>query len=325
MLGSMNSEEIQTLLKKGLVATSSTHGSPRSSRPVTLVVAFLTITCMTALFLSELVGVPSFGARWSRTMIADFRFNLHIAVVFWLCFRGGKWFSIETIIPLLCLCGSLTLDSIWDSIFGRWFLADPWVLVWGQVYRLLLIALVFRIFRRAFRISLVPIQRSTKCPDLTMSTLLFTMAIFACLILFDMQFRQRFAGQLSANFVYDPPFLAFVSATTRSTLWIGIALLLSNGKRTSIQIGMVMLAGWFISRSLVVIFLDGILYPAVDKLGLMSLGRDSMEELVFLQFLQLGIVWVVALFFVWTGYRFCFNKPERNPMDNQAVKFDEIE
>ena len=179
MLGAMNSEEIQTLLKKGLVATSSTHGSPRSSRPVTLVVAFLTITCMTALFLSELVGVPSFGARWSRTMIADFRFNLHIAVVFWLCFRGGKWFSIETIIPLLCLCGSLTLDSIWDSIFGRWFLADPWVLVWGQVYRLLLIALVFRIFRRAFRISLVPIQRSTKCPDLTMSTLLFTMAIFA--------------------------------------------------------------------------------------------------------------------------------------------------
>jgi hypothetical protein len=39
--------------------------------------------------------------------------------------------------------------------------------------------LVFRIFRRAFRISLQPIQRSTKCPDLTMSTLLYTMAIFA--------------------------------------------------------------------------------------------------------------------------------------------------
>ena len=86
-----------------------------------------------------------------------------------------------------------------------------------------------------------------------------------------------------------------------------------------------MLAGWFISRSLVVIFLDGVLYPAVDKLGLMSLGRDSMEVLVFLQFLQLGVGWVVALFFVWTGYRFCFNKPERNLLDNQAVKFDEIE
>ena len=321
MLRAMNSEEIQTLLKKGLVATSSTHVSPRSSRPVTLVVAFLTISCLAALFLSELVGISSIGARWSRTMIADFRFNLHIAIVFWLCFRGGKWFSIETIIPLLCLCGSLTLDSIFD----RWFLADPLVLVWGQVYRLLLIALVFRIFRRAFRISLVPIQRSTKCPDLTMSTLLFTMAMFACLILFDMQFRQRFGGQLSANFVYDPPFLAFISATTRSTLWIGIALLLSNGKRNSIRIGMVMLAGWFISRSLVVIFLDGVLYPAVEKLGPMFRGRDSMEELVFLQFLQLGVVWVVALFFVWTGYRFCFNNPERNPMGNQAVKFDAIE
>jgi hypothetical protein len=88
---------------------------------------------------------------------------------------------------------------------------------------------------------------------------------------------------------------------------------------------MVMFAVWIISRTLVVIFLDGVLYPAVDKLGLMSRGRDSMEELVFLQFLQLGIVWGVALLFVWTGYRFCFNKPERNPMDNQAVKFDAIE
>ena len=317
----MNSEEIQALLKKGLVATSSTHVSPRSSRPATLVVAFLTITCLTALFLSELASVSSLGARWSRTMIADFRFNLHIAIVFWLCFRGGKWFGIETIVPLFCLCGSLALDSLFDG----WFFADPLVLLWGQIYRLLLIALVFRIFRRAFRISLQPIQRSTKCPDLTMSTLLYTMAIFACLILFDMQFRQRFAGQLSSNFVYDPPFLAFVSATTRSTLWIGIALLLSKGKRNSIQIGMVMLAVWFISRTLVVIFLDGVLYPAVEKLGPMSRGRISMEELVFLQFLQLGVVWGVALLFVWTGYRFCFNNPERNPMDNQAVKFDAIE
>ncbi|MCY2981954.1 MAG: hypothetical protein NTU79_25105 [Planctomycetota bacterium] len=220
----MKREEIQTLLKKGLVATSSTHVSPRSSRPVTLVVAFLTISCLAALFLSELVGVSSLGARWSRTMVADFRFNLHIAIVFWLCFRGGKWFSSEMIIPLLCLCGSLALDSI----FNRWFLVDPLVLVWGQVYRLLLISLVFRIFRRAFRISLQPIQRSTKC-------------------------------------------------------------------------------------------------PAVEKLGPMSRGRISMEELVFLQFLQLGIVWGVALLFVWTGYRFCFNKPERNPMDSQGVKFDAIE
>ncbi len=317
----MNSEEIQMLLKKGLVASSSTHVSPRSSRPATLVVAFLTITCLAALFLSELVGISSIGARWSRTMIADFRFNLHIAIVFWLCFRGGKWFSIETIIPLLCLCGSLTLDSLFNS----WFLADPLVLVWGQVYRLLLIALVFRILRRAFRISLVPIQRWTKCPDLTMSTLLFTTAIFACLILCDMQIRQRFAGQLSSNFVYDPPFLAFVSATTRSTLWIGIALLLSKGKQNSIQIGMVMLAVWLISRSLVVVFLDGVLYPAVEKLGPMSRGRISMEELVFLQFLQLGIVWGVALLFVWTGYRFCLNNPERNPMGNHAVKFDAIQ
>jgi hypothetical protein len=317
----MNNQEIQALLKKGLVATSSTHVLPRSSRPATLVVAFLTITCLTALFLSELVGISSIGARWSRTMIGDFRFNLHIAIVFWLCFRGGKWFSIETIIPLLCLCGSLTLDSL----FNRWFLADPFVFVWGQVYRLLLIALVFRIFRRAFRISLQPIQCSTKCPDLTMSTLLFTMAIFACLILCDMQIRQRFAAQVSSNFVYDPPFLAFVSATTRSTLWIGIALLLSKGKRNSIQIGMVMLAVWFVSRSLVVIFLDGVLYPAIEKLGPMSRGRISMEELVFLQFLQFGIVWGVALLFVWTGYRFCFNQPERNPSDNQAVKFDAIE
>jgi hypothetical protein len=50
-----------------------------------------------------------------------------------------------------------------------------------------------------------------------------------------------------------------------------------------------------------------------------------MEELVFLQFLQLGVVWVVALLFVWTGYRFCLYNPERNPMGNQAVKFDAIE
>ena len=316
----MNSEEIQTLLKRGLVATSSTHISPRSSRPTTLITAFLTITCLAALFLSELVGISSLGARWARTMVADFRYNLHIAVVFWLCFRGGKWFSLETMIPLLCLFGSLALDSFFDR-----FLDDPLISVWGQVYRLLLIALVFRIFRRAFRISLQPIQRSAKCPDLTMSTLLFTMAIFACLILCDMQIRQRFAGQLSSNFVYDPPFLAFVSATTRSTLWIGIALLLSKGKRNSIRIGMVMLAGWFVSRSLVVIFLDGVLYPAIEKLGPMSRGRISMEELVFLQFLQFGIVWGVALLFVRTGYRFCFNQPGRNPSDNQAVKFDAIE
>ncbi|MFY8199968.1 MAG: hypothetical protein ACOVLE_04810 [Pirellula staleyi] len=305
----MNREEIQTLL------------STSPSRPVSLVTVFVTITCLDAIFLSELLGVSSLGARWTNDLLLDFRYNLHIAVVFWLCFRGGKWFSIETIIPWLCLCGSLSLDSV----FNRWSRTDPLYFVWVQVYRLLLIALVFRIFRRAFRISLVPNQCSARCPDLTLATLLFTMAIFACLILCDIQCRQRYVGQLFSNFVADPPFLAFLSALTRSTLWVGIALLLSKGKRNSVQIGLGLLALWFVSRSLVVIFLDGVLNPAVEKLAPFSRGRISMEELVFLQFLQLGVVWGVALFFVWTGYRFSFNKPVRNTMDNQAVKFDAIE
>ena len=319
----MTDEEIQKLLAKNERTTSPEWLVPQFSRPITLMVAFLTSTTLARVIYSTIFGYGfrmSTGLNWIRNIEVDFRYNLHIAVVFWLCFRAGKLMKAIYVIPIVFLFFSIE----WELLFQPWMNEHQWFVTWGQVYRLLMIAIVFRIAHLGFRLSLQPIGSLNESSQLRLSTLLVSTALFAGLVGGDMRFRQWMVEHGVQRLVMDPPLLAFVSATTRSLLWIGLALILARGKRKTMKLGLAMLCLWIVSRSMVVYYLDSIYFPDMGKLYNRPMERMSLEELVVLQFVQLCVAWCAAMLFVWTGYRFCTTQTDCAPASHEAIGFDAI-
>lgn len=280
--------------------------------------------------LAAILGVIDFSfnvsAIWGTNPLAyyvfhEIQFCLRIAFTFWLSFRLGSAKSIERAATWSLFLGWIAMEEMSNP----WF--DPYYgyQTWAGIYRILLFLLVFRLLQQGLGLSIQPngLQRPVK--KLKMLTLLTCMAMFAMLFVADSAIRGRFTMQYQVNLQSDPPLLALVASVTRATLWLGVALLMSNRPRSSFLPGIGMILLWVISRTCVIIYLVNVLYPSQQDTRFAGTRFLEWETLVVLQVVQLLFVGVSVLSIRLAGYRFNLGMQDSIQKPQVSVKFDDLQ
>lgn len=244
----------------------------------------------------------------------ELQFDAFVAVVFWLSLRTRSSSSMARIVPITCVVSALVL---------KWGGYENLLMLWLLSYRLALVWLIFELIRRGFRIAL----RSASEPPfaahgLNLATILCITALFAVLLMADIQIRKTSVGQGqdAADF---PSVLAIGSACSRSFLWFGLGLLFAQGDRRYKIAGIASLFSWAITRASIVVYIHWFLNPESSMQRL-----SEMEQLLLFfasEVFQFAFVLATCVLFSWTGYRFQIGSKPLILESSANLEFDSIQ
>jgi hypothetical protein len=249
-----------------------------------------------------------------RRLLVESQFDAFVAVVFWLSFRPGSPSSIARIVPITCVVSALVM---------KWLGEESHLMLWLVTYRLGLVWLIFELIRRGFRIAL----RSDSEPPfeaygLNLAAILCITALFAVLLMVDIQIRKTSVGQ-GQDAASFPSVLAIASAFSRSFLWYGLGLLFAQGDRRYKIAGIGSLLSWAITRLSIVVYIHRFLNP-----GLSTQRLTEMEQLWLfftMEVFQFACVLLTCALFFWTGYRFRIGSKPIIPESSANGEFDSIQ
>ena len=242
------------------------------------------------------------------------QFDACVAVVFWLSFRPSSVGSIARIVPMMCVVSALVL---------KWEGDESHLMLWLMTYRLALVWLIFELIRRGFRIAL----RSASEPPfsahgLNLAAILCITALFAVLLMADIQIRKTSVGQgqEAADF---PSMLAIASALSRSFLWFGLGLLFAQGDRRYKIAGIAALFSWAATRLSIVVYIHWFLSPGFTVQRLTE--TEQLLHFFTSEVFQFAFVITTCALFFWTGYQFRIGSKPLIPDSFANGEFDSIQ
>ena len=311
----MDDTQIQEQVLVGNSTPQLRSSRIRSARPASLVIAFLTAIGLTSILsIGPWYTTSLFWDHLIRRLLMESQFDAFVAVVFWLSLRPSATSSIARVVPITCVVSALVL---------KWWGYENLLMLWLLGFRLALVWLIFELIRRGFRFAL----RSASEPPfaahgLNLATILCITAIFAVLLMADIQVRKTSIGQGqdAADF---PSVLAIGSACSRSFLWFGLGLVCAQGDRRYVIAGIASLFFWVITRVWIVVYIRWFLNSEFSSQRL-----TEMEQLWLIfatEAFQFAFVLMTCALFFLAGYRFRIGSKRLIPESSANCEFDSIQ
>jgi hypothetical protein len=282
--------------------------------------AFVAMATILGMF-SFSLPAPLSTNPFAVNVVRELGFCLRIAFVFWLCFRTVHASAIERVASWSLFVGWITIEET----SSPWYSAIAQYHSWSGMYRILLFFLVFRLLHQGLGLSILAKGQAPKVVQLKMWTLLTSMAMFALLFVIDTTIRQWAISLDRVSLQSDPPLLALVASVTRATLWVGLALLMSNPKRSSVLLGIGLVALWALSRTGVVIYLVQVLYPSQQDNRFNGAYSIDWQTLAILQTVQFAFVGATLIAIRLAGYQFCRGEQTESRAKVESIRFDDLQ
>ena len=291
-------------------------------RPILLAGAFVAVATILGMFDFSFNGSASWSTNpFAVYVVRELGFCLRIAFVFWLCFRTVHASAIERVAGWSLFVGWITIEET----SSPWYSAIAQYQSWSGLYRILLFFLVFRLLHQGLGLSILNKGQTPKVVQLKMLTLLTSMAMFALLFVIDFKIRKWAVSLDRVSLQSDPPLLALVASVTRATLWVGLALLMSNPKRSSALLGIGLILLWALSRTGVVIYLVQVLYPSQQDIRFNGSYSIDWQTLAILQTVQFVFVGATLVAIRLAGYQFCRGDQKESRAKVESIRFDDLQ